>query len=58
MVVYNVSMFIDRVEMHVKSRKCGDGMAPLRNKKFVHQGRPVFFEVNLTLGEFDLKGQD
>jgi GTP-binding protein len=56
---YNVSMFIDQVEIQVKSGKGGDGMMHFRREKFIPLGGPdggdggkggdVILEVKSTL---------
>jgi GTP-binding protein len=58
-LVYNGIMFIDRVEIHIKSGKGGDGMVHFHREKFVPRGGPdggdggkggdVILEVKSTL---------
>ena len=58
-VAYNISMFIDQVEIHVKSGKGGDGMVHFHREKFIPRGGPdggdggkggdVILEVKSTL---------
>jgi GTPase len=58
-IPYNVSMFIDQVEIYVKSGKGGDGMVHFHREKFIPRGGPdggdggkggdVIFEVKSTL---------
>jgi GTP-binding protein len=56
---YNGDMFIDQVEIHVRSGKGGDGMMHFRHEKYVPRGGPdggdggrggnLIFEVKATL---------
>ncbi len=61
-VVYNVGMFIDQVEIHVKSGKGGDSMVDFRREKSASQGgqddKDVIFGGKPTVSEFELEGQD